>query len=283
MGRLAGLLLAAGGLLALRAAQQPDLFKKAPPGVEEALKARVTAFWTAQVAAKWRAADQYVAEEAKDTYFGADKPNCRSWAYVAAIFEPDFNQAKVLITCETLFSHSGQRIPVKVPMTGFWKVIDGQWFWYIPPRDELVQTPFGMMKVDEEKSNTPTTGASQPVSFRIPKLEELQSRIQVSNKALELKSYQESSDEFTVRNGTGGNITLSLQSPGLAGLEFEIDKKELKDGETAKGVVKYKPAGRLDSPRIVLTLHVDPFNHEIPLTITFQLPPDAQRLLDRKK
>ena len=60
--------------LVTAAAQDPaDLFRKAPPEVDDALRQRVTAFYQAHVDGKFRAADQFVAEDSKDAFFEAPK------------------------------------------------------------------------------------------------------------------------------------------------------------------------------------------------------------------
>jgi hypothetical protein len=67
---LFGMLLAQG---------QVDLFQKAPPEVDEALRARVTKFYQAHVDGKYRLADEVVAEDSKDAFFEARKPRYRKF------------------------------------------------------------------------------------------------------------------------------------------------------------------------------------------------------------
>src|SRR6266849_1458884 len=76
-----------------------DLFEKAPPPIDEALRARVDKFYQSYVTGKFREAFALVAEDSQDAYFAAPKPqfkkcetiriNCRSssprrkWSKVA--------------------------------------------------------------------------------------------------------------------------------------------------------------------------------------------------------
>ena len=64
-------------------AQGPaDLFQKAPPEMDQALRERVAAFLQAHVDGKFRLADQYVADESKDAFFEAHKRRYRDFEIV---------------------------------------------------------------------------------------------------------------------------------------------------------------------------------------------------------
>jgi hypothetical protein len=249
-----------------------DLFDKAPPAVEEALKVRLATFLDAQMAKKYRLADDMVAEDSKDAFFGADKLSCKSWQYVKATFTDQFTKANVLFTCDALMSHAGQHVPVKIPMSSTWKIVDGQWFWYLVP-SESVQTPWGTMKGGPDKdAKTPAANA-----FKIPKPEEIFDQIKLSKATVDLSGFRETSDEVTVTNGTPGKITLDLQHDTLAGLEASLDRKELKPGESATVSVKFKPAGRIPQPVMDLGVRVEPFNHLFNIRIRFEGMPAQQR------
>jgi hypothetical protein len=245
-----------------------DLFEKAPPAVEEALKSRVTAFFEAQMAKKYRVADQYVATESKDEFFGADKATCRTSTYVKSVFSDNYTKAQVVTLCEVTFSHTGQRTLVKMPLTSFWKVLDGQWFWYMPPMPEYNETPFGKMKLSEVKP-----GESEPAqpSFRIPKPEEILSQIKLSKPSCLLDSMKISSDEISVTNGTPGTITLALQVGMLPGFSAKLDKSELKPGETTVVHLNYKPSSQM-KPDVALDVRVDPFGGNISIPVIFTKP-----------
>src|SRR5437868_9333254 len=115
--------------------QEPDdLFTKAPPAVDEALRARVSQFYQLQSDGKFRQADQMVAEESKDTYFEADKRRCRKFNLVRINYTADFKEASAVVNCDTDMTFSRSIMKVTVPLTTFWKVLDGQWMWYVPVR-----------------------------------------------------------------------------------------------------------------------------------------------------
>jgi hypothetical protein len=248
-----------------------DLFDKAPPAVEEALKERVGKFNDAQLAKKYRQADDLVAEDSKDAFFGADKLNCKSWQYVKATYTDKFTNAKVLFTCDATMSHAGQHIPVKIPMTSTWKIVDGQWFWYLVP-SEVMLTPWGNMKGGPEMN-----AKADARAVRIPKPEEILNQIKLSKTAVDLSGFSESSDEVTVTNGTPGAITLNLLHDVLPGLEAALSGKELKPGESATVSIKFKPSGRIPPPVMDLGVSVDPFNHLLTIRIRFEGMPAQQR------
>jgi hypothetical protein len=125
-------------------AQNPtDLFSKAPPAVDEALRDRVINFYQAHVDGKFRAADKIVAEDSKDVFFEMEKRRCNSFEIGRINYKENFTKAQVMILCDTqmMMVPVGVR-QVKVPLSSLWKQIDGEWFWYVDPsagRD----SPFG--------------------------------------------------------------------------------------------------------------------------------------------
>ncbi len=249
----------------LLAQQAPaDLFDKAPPAVEEALKSRVTAFFEAQMAKKFRVADQYVAEDAKDAFFGADKAACRSFNWVKAVYEENFTKARALTQCEIMFSQLGTRIPVTMPLTSYWKLVEGQWFWYVPPDTDSHVTPFGVLKAGPETTKTAP-------ALRIPKPEEIFSSGKLGKASAELDAMKVSTDQVPVTNNTPGTINLSVQNSPFPGFSAKLDKQELKPGETALVKIDYKPSSQM-KPSVTLEVRVDPFGYNLPVPVNFKMP-----------
>jgi hypothetical protein len=83
------------------AASVPAQEKLAPPReLDAALRDRVQKFFQAHVDGKFRAADQYVAEESKDAFFSADKPRYLSFELASITYSDQFTRATALVTCE---------------------------------------------------------------------------------------------------------------------------------------------------------------------------------------
>src|SRR5215207_9021553 len=114
-------------------AQNPaELFSKAPPAVEEALRANVTKFYQSYVDGKFRQATQFVAEDSQDTFFEADKRRCHSFEIARVDYVENFTKATVVVTCPTdvLMPPKGLT-RVTMPLTSKWKVEQDKWLWYV--------------------------------------------------------------------------------------------------------------------------------------------------------
>src|SRR5260370_24279308 len=75
---------------------QDSLFDKAPPDVDEALRARITGFYQAHVDKKFRQADQFVAEDTKDFYYESNKPAYLSFNIGKITYSENFTKAKAI-------------------------------------------------------------------------------------------------------------------------------------------------------------------------------------------
>src|SRR5260370_17579573 len=94
------------GLLLVSAlwAQNPgDLLDKAPPDVEEALRARITAFYQAHVDKKFRQADEYVAADTKDFYYEANKPAYLALEIGKITYSDNFTKPRSALTSQIRF------------------------------------------------------------------------------------------------------------------------------------------------------------------------------------
>jgi hypothetical protein len=215
-----------------------DLFEKAPPPVDEALRARVAKFYQAHVDAKFRLADQYVAEESKDDFFAIDKTRYRAFEITKITYTDKFSKARVLTTCDSEMFAGVSRIPVKVPVTSLWKLIDGEWFWYIEPRPAVIETPFGKMT-----SAKPEAG-STPLSKPVPDVAAILKQVKVEPAEVRLSSFEPASAEVTVSNQMPGSISLSLSYNGFAGFKAGLSRDRLGSGETARILLECKPSDR---------------------------------------
>src|ERR1044072_5758427 len=82
-------------------AQAPeDLFHKAPPAVEEALRARITQFFQLHVDGKFRQAESLVAEDTKDFFYSANKPKYLGFEIKSISYNDDFTKAKAVVVAQ---------------------------------------------------------------------------------------------------------------------------------------------------------------------------------------
>jgi hypothetical protein len=257
-------------------AQDPAaLFEKAPPDIDEALRARVSKFYQLHVENKFRAADALVAEDSKDTFFAMDKPRCRSFALGNVNYSDNFTRARVMIACDTeMPMMMAGRVPVKMPVLSLWKVVDKEWFWYTePPGDKEVMTPFGLHKPAPEGADS----SQEDIRSKFVDPASVSKLIKTNKKEVRFMPAEASTESVVVTNGMPGGVTLTLQAFQAAGLEFNLDRTSLNRGESATLSVRYQPVkDRLPSATVV-EIVVAPTGQVIPINIAFGPPPRQGR------
>lgn len=256
--------------------------EKAPPEVDKALRARVSQFYQAHVDAKYRLADQVVAEDSKDLYFAAAKPKYDSFEIIRVAYYDNFTKADAVVATKGTWVIRGNRMPVTMPSTTTWKLENGLWCWYIIPSKES-ETPFGTMHFDNKGPDS--AGGAVAALPGDPKVlaQQILSAIKVDREELRLSSYEPSSGEIKVFNGMQGAVTLRADIDGaFPGLKYEFDNKTPGAGQTAVLTVNCTPKDRVAKPTLTLRIFVEPTNHVIPVTLTFAVPPEIEKLLPKQ-
>ncbi len=265
-------------LAAAACAQAPaDLFEKAPPQVDEALRARVSKFYQAHVDGKFRAADQYVAEDSKDAFFEADKTRYKGFEITKITYEEQFTKARVVTTCDSDFMAGPRPIPVKMPLTTLWKLVNGEWFWYALPRGESIATPFGRMAAGKGEGGSASFVNRSPAEAAA----EILKQVKVDRNEVKLSSYEPASAEVIVTNQMPGSINLSLDYAGFAGFKVALDRKSIGSGETARIRLECKPENKAAKPTLTVKLLVEPTGQTIPIRVTFAVPPEVEAKLPK--
>jgi hypothetical protein len=264
--------LAAIGPLAAMAQAPADLFQKAPPEIDQVLRERVTAFLQAHVDGKFRLADQFVAEESKDAFFEAHKRRYHDFEIAKITFSEQYTKAVVLAVCGTEMTIPGQRapLPVKMPLTLYWKIVDGKWFWYLPPAPTSYDTPFGKMKPGPDN---PPGAANQPSSGfgSGPSLAQLGQFAAIDKNQVSLSATTPSA-VVTLVNKLPGKATVHLDGAVPEGLDVKLDRTDLKGGEGAKLTIKLVDASKLIDPPYTVRLRVDPLNQSFVVKVLLPQP-----------
>ncbi len=259
------LLLAAA---ALAAAQDiGSLLEKAPPDIDEALRARITRFYQLHVENKFRAAEQLVAEDSKDIFYGMDKPRCKSFAIGTIRYSDNFTRAKVMVACDTEMIMPAGRVPVKMPLMSLWKVEEGQWCWYAePPGDREVMTPFGIHKPAPAGAGT---AAPDNIQSKFVELSAVTRLVKADRSEIRFSPSAAGEEKVVITNGMPGGVTLALDAAQAPGLTFSLDRTSLEQGQAATLTVRYSPVeGRRPSASVVKVL-VAPISQEITINISF--------------
>lgn len=266
-------------LCGLSAQDQKVDSAQAPPEIDAALRARITQFYQAHVDAKYRVADQVVAEDSKDAYFAAAKPKYLTFQILKITYSDRFTKAESLVSCEAEWVFHGKRSTVKLPATSLWKIENGQWFWYVLPATER-QTPFGTMHY-----NSGAPAETRPALPADPEVlaKQILSSVRTDKKSLTLSSYEPSSGEVTITNGMQGSIALRADIDGrFPGLSFKLSKTELKAGETATLRITCEPKDRVAKPTLTARIYVEPISQIIPIQLTFAIPPEIEKLIPKE-
>src|SRR5579863_5323608 len=114
------ILLAASLALTALGQAPTDIFEKAPPGVEDALRERVNAFYQTWTEGKFRAGEKYVAESAQEIYYSMQKQKFGGCEIIRIRYEREFNDAIVTVLCKGKWNIQGQELDTSLAHTDFW-------------------------------------------------------------------------------------------------------------------------------------------------------------------
>jgi hypothetical protein len=257
-------------LLTGASGQQPaDLFTKAPPAIDEALRDRISKFFQLQVDGKPRQAEQYVAEDSKDYYYEMQKPRYLSYEIRSISYSDEFTKAKAMIAVEMIINiPQFQNKPMKIPFMTLWKVVDGQWFWYVQPEASLI-TPFGKMNPGPGKPGEAQAGGPPDMS-KTPDILSLWKQVSADKQGVQLKAHEASSDRVTISSQLAGTVSLQFQPPDVPGLVVKLDRTELKAGEKAVLSFDFKPGENAPRSPLVVNVLVQPINSVISVRAVFE-------------
>jgi hypothetical protein len=243
-----------------------SLFDKAPPNVDEALRERIQFFYQSHVDGKFRQADTVVHEDSKDAFFVADKSQYKEFEIIKIDYEPGFERAKAVVAVGTDFFVPGAgKMPVTIPLTTFWKLDGGEWWWYVkPPSEEGTMTPFGRMKAGD--------GASDPASpyyklEHMPGVADIKGQVEVSETDIRLDCSAPDSAEIVVDNGMAGTIHYSVMLNTLEGVTVTTDTTDLGANEQGHITIACEAREDLAGKQIRGTLSIRPTGHQIPITV----------------
>lgn len=281
--RLASVLPFALGIV--MAQEAANLFEKAPPDVDQALRARIAKFYQAFVDGKFRLADALVAEDSKDVFFAAEKKRYKACDIGNVTYSDNFTKAKAVVSCDTDYFMMGRQIAVKLPISSQWKVADGDWFWYVTPisEQETTPTPFGPVKrapLAQPGDQAPPTAAMMPDPAAV--ISQVANGVKVEQTSLEFNTTKSSKQEITLKNMMPGDVTV-FASTSIQGLTVKPGKSQVH----AKGDLTLAVAFKADDSSITcptclthpqdrlagdVILRVEPTGQEIPVHIKFVVP-----------
>ncbi len=240
-----------------------DLFDKAPPEVDQALRARVKTFFQLHTEGKFRAADDLVAEDSKDNFFAAQKTRYKAFEIGKITYSDNFTKAIAVVACNSEWAFQGMRVPVVIPITSYWKIEKGDWFWYTPPPGP-VQTAFGTMHYGDPSAKAPVLPAN-PAALATGIL----GQVRASRSQVELPSDKPAHEEVQIDNGMPGHIHLELDCKTFEGLKVSLDKTDLDAHGHATLSVDFDPLIPSMKPVVLARIQISPTGQIIPVRIEF--------------
>jgi hypothetical protein len=214
-------------------AQQPDS--------EAALRDRVQQFYQLQQDGKYRQAEAMIADDTKDDYYKARKPEIKGFRIDR--IEMDKDKAKVVMKVKVVFlmPGAGAQILEMAPPT-WWKLENGEWRWYIPAEARSA-TPFGNMRTGENGTPGMDMKGQAPGGIENPNIGALQGQVLIDITSVELSAAAPDS-VVTITDQLPGPVDLRLDPhvDVIKGLTVKIDKIHLETGE--KTAVHFHLSGK---------------------------------------
>ncbi len=260
-----------------------NVFEKAPPDVDDALRARITQFYQDFVDGKFRQADAFVAEDSKDVFFAMEKKRYGACALGNVTYSDNFTKARAVTTCDTEYFMMGRPIPIKLPISSMWKIENGEWVWYVIPISQRTEmnTPFGPVKVPPPPAAGEQTASSPSIAMKMVAPETVLNGVKVDRDAVEFNPSKSSKQEVQVTNTLPGPVTITVDT-GIAGVKVTPERVSL----NGKAEATFSIAFDAHDPKILckecmahpqsrtagdVNLRVEPTGQVIPLHINFVL------------
>ena len=271
--------------LTLQGQAPTDIFEKAPPGVEEALRGRVNAFYQTWIEGKFRSGEKYVAENAQEFYYSMQKQKFGGCEIIRVKYERDFNDAIVTISCKGKWNIQGKELDSTLAHTDFWSLEKDQWVWTIKPVT-TIDTPFGKSTYSniEGSKDLFNQQTGLPKDFNAVG-QALLKQVAVDKAEVQLSSFKKSEAVVTLRNGLNGYIDVRADAnPAIAGLTLTWDKSKLPAQTEARLTIAYEPkADKSAKPAVTVTVSVEQTNRRYPIQVTFAIPDDLQKVIEKSR
>ena len=230
-----------------------------PPEVDSALKARVQEFYQLMVDHKFREGEQMVADDSKDFYYDAKKPEIKSFSIGKVEYSSDSLSAKVTIQAkvDVLFPGAGPQT-FDMPSTSNWKMEGDKWCWFVD-KEALLQTPFGKA--------SPSSPDSKANSGALPRIvTSLASAVTVDRSQIRFDAARPQKEVIVVKNALPGPVTIEKGFP-VPGIDVSIAKSSLAANESAE--VTISPIEGASERPDSFALIVKPLNQKISISISW--------------
>jgi hypothetical protein len=256
-----------------------ELFDKAPPAIDDALRARVGKFYDLFIAGKFKDAYSLVADDSQDKFFELSKDQYKSYEIIKIRYSENFTKAAVVTAVKSDWRFHGTVTLTTFPLTSNWEVINGEWYWHYE-KPTMVPSPFSPTGFVPVPADTPATDNAALALKNIPATAQaILAKVGLDKATVQLRSYEASQDVVHVRNDLPGEVRLTLDKIVIPGLKVTLGKSDLLAHEETTVVFDW----RLDDPAIqcldcakrmngrrTVNLHVQPTNQVFQISIAFE-------------
>jgi len=269
-----GLLLLLGTLTAAALFAQDALTRTAPPEIDEALRGRLTAFYTHFQRGEFRQAEQFVDEDSKDLFYGAKKNRILGFVISGIEYDEDFRGAKALVACKTIIPMLGS-VPLSVPITSQWRFIDGDWLMHLVERRPATEaenpegdfsSPFGPMSFTQTAAEP---GAAPQGPAGPPTIAALRNMYKVSATELRFQGAAKSARTISIKNMAQGQLAVKRYTREIPGIEILIEPESVGPGEEASVTFTYLPDVKKLQGKYRIDFMVSPLNQIVPIYLNF--------------
>ncbi|HUE02628.1 MAG TPA: hypothetical protein VMR62_23875 [Bryobacteraceae bacterium] len=283
-------------------APQPDP-QRPPIEVDAALRARVSQFYQYEIDRKFYRALQLVAEDTRDYFVESSKAPYLGFQIDTISYSDGFTKAAVVALVSRLVPVEGfMGHPLPTKMTTRWKLENGQWCYYVDPRDLRV-TPFGpappnMFSTARGAPAAPHPNPAAPLTpakpaagtpglpsapgvpvAPVPRVagtpglgvppSNIPRMLFADQDSIQLKSAGASSGQVTISNPTPFPATVTVAYPTEKGLTVKLDPPTIYPNQKAVLSVQSSGGGKTAKAPVTISLKVQQTNQVIPISISF--------------
>ena len=288
MMKAVSLLLLSSLALTVQGQAPTDIFEKAPPGVEDALRSRVNAFYQTWTEGKFRAGEKYVAENAQETYYSMQKQKFGGCEIIRIKYERDFNDAIVTVSCKGKWNIQGKELDSTLAHTDFWSIEKDLWVWTLKPV-KTVETPFGTSHYGNIEGSKGLFNAETGLPKDFNALgQEILKQVTVDKQKVELSSFEKASAVVTIKNGINGYMDVRADVDGAPpGFTATFDKASNKAKIPAFGEAKlmlaYDPKDKTAKATATVRVTVEQTSKVFPIMVTFAIPEEMQKMIEKSR
>ncbi|MGD1069016.1 MAG: hypothetical protein ABSB15_02665 [Bryobacteraceae bacterium] len=231
---------------------------------ESRLRERIGKFYSLLVEGRtstkaYRQAEELVAEDSKDSYYVAKKPDLSEFHIASIEFTDGGQKAKVVVRAKARIMMIGAGLQeFEIPVKSTWKLENGEWMFYMDPVS-LSETPFGTMHPGTS-GTSPDLASMQAAQ---PSVASLRTKVKIDRTAVVLTP-NAPVQTVTISNELPGPIDITMDdlSRNIPGLTVSIGATHVEGGKTTEVKMEARPGAAIAS-----TVHL----FAAPLNIQFDV------------